>query len=154
MEKAANEEDVREYKETVPTNIYGLRYTLTKKGRDLLRAYNPERYRDRESLALSPPEYHERKIYRLSLLSETRAMSEFAGYSVHPDTKPDITALSGFPLEAADRPACAAHAAVPLNPERFRGVENSLFNQGTFRYYDKNIRRHSSREARDTKEYS
>lgn len=154
MGKVENNEEAQEYKETIPPSIHGLRYYLTKKGREFLRTYNPKRYGSDDNLALSPSEYQERRIYRLSLLSETRAMSEFAGYSVHPDTKPDITALSGFPLEAAGRPACAAHAAKPLDPERFRGVENSIFNQGTFRYYDKNIRRHSSREARDTKEYS
>ena len=150
----ANDEEVREYKETMPTKIYGPRYTLTKKGREFLRVYNPERYRDRENLALLPSEYQERRIYRLSLLSEIRAMSEFAGYSIHPDTKPDIVALSNFPLESADRPAYTAHAVDSLDIERFHGYENSIFNVGTFQYYEKNIRKHSSREARDTKLYS
>ena len=147
-----NRGDIQEYTETIPTTIYGSRYTLTKKGREFLRDYNPNRYLE-EDLTLTSAGYDERKIYRLSLLSETRAMSELAGFSVHPDTKPDITALSSFPLPPADRPACSALTKGSFDSERFQGVENSIYNQDTFRYYDQDIRRHNYREQKDTKNY-
>lgn len=147
-----NKGDIQEYTETIPTTIYGSRYTLTKKGREFLRDYNPNRYLG-EDLTLTSAGYDERKIYRLSLLSETRAMSELAGFSVHPDTKPDITALSSFPLTPAGRPACSALTKGSFDPERFQGVENSIYNQDTFRYYDQNERVGNSYIALDTKNY-
>lgn len=147
-----NRGDIQEYTETIPTTIYGSRYTLTKKGREFLRNYNPSRYLE-EDLTLTSAGYDERKIYRLSLLSETRAMSELAGFSVHPDTKPDITALSSFPLPPAGRPACSALTKGSFDSERFQGVENSIYNQDTFRYYDQNERVGNSYIALDTKNY-
>ena len=141
-----------EYWRSVPTVVYGRRYTLTQKGKDYLEDYNPQKYAERD-FALQPTEYNERRIYRLSLLSETRAMSELAGFSVHPDTKPDITALSSFPLPPAGRPACSALTKGSFDSERFQGVENSIYNQDTFRYYDQNERVGNSYIALDTKNY-
>lgn len=154
-EKGSTDEAAKKFRESIPPQVHGLRYALTKKGREFLREYNPIRYSDGEDLSLTAAEYDERKIYRLSLLSETRAMAELAGYSVHPDAKPDTAALSKFPLEAADRPACTAWKAKPEDVERFRGYENSIFNQTFYRYYDPLlVGRHTGREAKDTLLYS
>ena len=144
--------DEDEYWRSVPPVVYGRRYVLTQKGKDYLEDYNPQKYAER-NFALQPTEYNERRIYRLSLLSETRAMSELAGFSVHPDTKPDITALSSFPLTPAGRPACSALTKGSFDPERFQGFENSIYNQDTFRYYDQNERVGNSYIALDTKDY-
>lgn len=147
------DEEIREYREVLPSHISGKRYALTKKGREYLSTYNSKRYGQITDLTLTPYEYDERKVYRLSLLSETRAMTELAGFSIHPDVKPALSMLSNFPEMPAGRPAFSALTAGTGYPERFVGVENSIFNSGTYRYYDGNIRRHNGQELRDTKEY-
>ncbi|NDO37782.1 hypothetical protein [Anaerotruncus colihominis] len=148
----SEDEELQEYREILPSYIFGLRYALTKKGREYLGAYNPKRYREITDLILTPNEYDERKVYRLSLLSETRAMTEQAGFSIHPQTKPPLSSLSNFPDLAADRPAFSALPATGASG-CFVGVENSIFNLGTFRYYESNIRHHYGQEFRDTKTY-
>lgn len=80
-----------------------------------------------------------------------RAVSELAGFSVHPHEKPPASALSSLPL--ADRPAFAAFTPSEIS-ERFRGDECSIYNRTPFRYYDGPERTRYSYTPRDTKEYA
>jgi len=140
--------------EEVPSYIYGARYALTKKGREYLGEFNARRYGGATNLALETNEYDPRRVYRLSLLSEMRAMNELAGYSVHNHAKPHITILSNHPITLADRPAFTAFTTTKY-PERYIGNENSYFNQGTFQYYEQATKRKSyGYEHFDARPYS
>lgn len=136
----------------LPPRVYGRRFALTAKGRRYLSEYNKRRYGRLADSSLGSNTYEPRKIYRQSLLSEMRAMSELAGYCVHSQEKPFVVILSNHPVSLADRPAFTAFTPSEI-PERFRGFENTTHNQVPFLYYDKNKRTRYGCEPRDTRQY-
>ena len=149
--KMREDKNIAELEEDVPPYIYGTRYALLKAGREYLREFNPRKYGNVVDITAGTNNYDIRKVFRASLLSEMRAMSELAGYSVHGHAKPYVAVLSTHPISLADRPAFTAAEI----PERFVGVENSYFNQGTFQYYEQgSIRKAYGYEHFDAKRYS
>jgi hypothetical protein len=127
----------KEVIDDVPSYIYGLRYGLSEKGREYLRANNEKKYgQDALSMQMSG-DYNSRRMYRLSLLSEIRAMSELAGFCVHPHQKPPATVLSGHPLKRAAGPAFSAFTTPKPLPAR----KNDIDNRNSFQYYETKTKR-------------
>lgn len=140
-----------EYLTSLPTSVHGVRYALLPKGRDFLVQLNPVRYGGAGAdQAPAPTLSNEVQIYRQSLLSETRAMGELAGFSVHPHQKPDITKLSFLDFET---PVRAALSALSVNPQKYVGAENAINNQQVFQYYEKNILTKLYSTPKDIKHY-
>ena len=151
--EAKKEGDVKapEYRASLPTYIYGVRYVLLPKGRDFLAQLNPIRYGGAGAgQATAPIVSNEVQTYRQSLLSETRAMGELAGFSVHPHQKPDITELSFLNFET---PVRAALSALSVDPEKYVGMENAINNQQVFQYYEKGFSSKIYAERKDIKKY-
>lgn len=139
----------------IPGDVWGKRYSLGAEGRRFLRERNPKRYY--EALRSYEPLYSIRHIYRMSLMSEARAMTELAGYSACRQLKPPVTHLSLYDLTdgAVGRPpAWTVYEEIPaINPEKYRGEENSIFNQGIYQYYTEPKRGQTYKLTMDTKKY-
>lgn len=154
--RTAKKEDdttVPEYLASLPESVHGVRYILLPKGREFLASLNPVRYGSEGAgagQAPAPIVSNEVQIYRQSLLSETRAMGELAGFSVHPHQKPDITKLSFLNFE---QPVRAALSALSVDPKKYVGAENAINNQQVFQYYEKNIFPKFYTEPKDIKRY-
>lgn len=140
-----------EYLASLPTTVHGIRYALLPNGRDILTRLNPIRYGGAGAgQAPAPIISNELQIYRQSLFSEIRAMGELAGFSIHPQQKPDITELSFLNFET---PVRAALSALSVEPGKYVGAENAINNQQVFQYYEKDFSTKFYTEQKDLKQY-
>ncbi|MBM6924111.1 hypothetical protein H9X81_10490 [Hydrogenoanaerobacterium saccharovorans] len=139
----------------IPGDVWGKRYALGSEGRQFLRERNPKRYYT--ELKENDVSYEIRKVYRMSLMSETRAMAELAGYTTHRQLKPPVTRLSLYDVDetaAGKPPAWRVFDEIPaVDTEKYRGEENSIYNQGVYQYYTEPQRGRTYKLTMDTKQY-
>lgn len=128
------------------------RYRLTRKGYEWLRESNPDRYPDRDKCMVGDADWKDHRVRRVSLVGESIAMAEMAGYSAHPDDKPEPMVLSPHLENMADRPASSAFAAALPKADSI-AKRNSLINYTDYCYCSEADRRKAGEHFTDTRIY-